>query len=220
MNDLAGLYRNRFDDRDLAAKRRLWRVLCRHFFQRYVAKDAVLLDLACGYGEFLHGIDAAEKHGLDLNPGGARHLPPDAHFHLGDARHAPDLPSGVFDVIFCSNFLEHLRGKSEVSRVLAEALRLLKPGGRLLLMGPNVRALPGAYWDFWDHHLPLSERSLGEGLLIAGFALERVIGRFLPYSTKSYLPRAPLLVAGYLHCPPAWRILGRQFFIAARKPRT
>lgn len=218
MNDLASLYQNRFDAEELAAKRRLWRVLCRHFFQRYVPKDAVLLDLACGYGEFLHGIEAGEKHGLDLNADSARYLPAEAKFHLGNAEDVPELASNRFDVVFCSNFLEHLHSKAAVSRVFAEVWRLLKPGGRLLLMGPNMRTVPGAYWDFWDHHLPLSERSLAEGLLIANFQLERVTARFLPYSTKSHLPRASFLVIGYLRFPPAWRIMGKQFFIVARKP--
>ncbi|HKY95327.1 MAG TPA: class I SAM-dependent methyltransferase [Kiloniellales bacterium] len=219
MNDLASLYQNRFDAEELTAKRRLWRVLCRHFFQRYVPRDAVLLDLACGYGEFLHGIDAKEKHGLDLNPDSARHLPPEARFHLGNAEDAPELAGNSFDVVFCSNFLEHLHSKAAVSRVFGEVQRILKPGGRLLLMGPNMRTVPGAYWDFWDHHLPLSERSLAEGLLMAGFELERVIARFLPYSTKSHLPRASILVAGYVRFPPAWLIMGKQFFIVARKAK-
>jgi SAM-dependent methyltransferase len=219
MNDLASLYQNRFDADELTAKRRLWRVLCRHFFQRYVPRDSVLLDLACGYGEFLHGIEAREKHGLDLNADSAQHLPAEAKFHLGNAEGVPELASNSFDVVFCSNFLEHLHSKEAVSRVFAEVMRLLKPGGSLLLMGPNMRTVPGAYWDFWDHHLPLSERSLAEGLLIAGFELKRVTARFLPYSTKSHLPRASFLVVGYLHFPPAWRIMGKQFFIVARKPK-
>jgi SAM-dependent methyltransferase len=219
MNDLASLYRNRFDAEELAAKRRLWRVLCRHFFQRHVPRDAVLLDLACGYGEFLYGIDAREKHGLDLTPDSARHLPPEAKFHLGSAEGVPELPGNSCDVVFCSNFLEHLHSKEVLSRVFAEVLRLLKPGGSFLVMGPNMRMVPGAYWDFWDHHLPLTERSLAEGLLIAGYELERVTARFLPYSTKSRLPSASFLVAAYLHFPLAWRIMGKQFFVVARKPR-
>lgn len=218
MNDLARLYQHRFDPEERFAKRRLWRTLCRHFFQRYVPKDAVLLELACGYGEFVSSIEAGRLHALDLNPDVARYLPPAVQFHLGSAEQVPELESASFDVVFCSNFLEHLSDKAAAARVFAEVLRLLKPGGRFLVLGPNIRAVPGAYWDFWDHHLPLSERSLAEGLLVAGFTLERVIGRFLPYSTKSRLPQAAFLVAAYLHLPIAWRILGKQFFVVARKP--
>jgi SAM-dependent methyltransferase len=218
MNDLASLYQHRFDATELASKRRLWAVLCKHFFQRYVPADATVLDLACGYGEFLAGIAAARKHGLDLNPDSAAFAPPDARFHHGSAERIPELSEASLDVVFCSNFLEHLPDKAAALRVFVEVRRLLKPGGRFLVLGPNIRAVPGAYWDFWDHHLPLSERSLAEGLLLSGFTLERVIPRFLPYSTKSRLPQAPVLVAAYLHFPLAWRLLGKQFFVVARKP--
>lgn len=217
MTDLASLYRQRFDADELQERRRLWRVLCRGYFQRHVPRDARLLDLACGYGEFLWGIEAGEKHGLDLNPDSARHLPPGAVFHPGSAERVP-LPDASLDVVFCSNFLEHLPDKAAANRVFAEVLRLLRPGGRFLVLGPNMRAVPAAYWDFWDHHLPLSDKSLAEGLLLAGFALERVIPRFLPYSTKSHLPRADWLVASYLRLPLAWRVLGKQFFVVARRP--
>ena len=45
MNDSPGdeqlrsIYRNRFDERELANKRVLWRVLVDHFFQKYVPRD-------------------------------------------------------------------------------------------------------------------------------------------------------------------------------------
>lgn len=216
-HELAALYRHRFAESELAGRRRLWRVLCRGYFQRWVPREAALLDLACGYGEFLHAIEAAEKHGADLNPEAGRHLPPGARFHHAPASAIAGLADSSLDVVFCSNFLEHLPDKAACRAVFGEVRRLLRPGGRFLVLGPNVRLLPGAYWDFWDHHLPLSERSLAEGLALAGFAVERSIARFLPYSTQSRLPRADLLVRLYLACPPAWRLLGKQFFVVARK---
>jgi hypothetical protein len=86
-------------------------------------------------------------------------------------------------------------------------------------MGPNVRLIPGPYWDFFDHHVPLSERSLGELLAITGFELLQVEGRFLPYTTRSALPQAPWLVALYLMLRPLSSfVLGKQFLIVARKP--
>jgi hypothetical protein len=49
-------------------------------------------------------------------------------------------------------------------------------------MGPNIKHLPGKYWDFLDHHTILTEASLGEALEISGFELQQVTGRFLPYT--------------------------------------
>jgi hypothetical protein len=101
--------------------------------------------------------------------------------------------------------------------LFSEVHRILQPGGRFLIMGPNIRYIPGAYWDFLDHHLPLTERTIGEALELTGFGIDRSIARFLPYSTKSSLPQSPWLVALYLKMPLAWRILGKQFFVVGRR---
>jgi predicted SAM-dependent methyltransferase len=60
------------------------------------------------------------------------------------------------DVIFTSNFFEHLVSKQALSQTILQAKKCLVPGGRLIAMGPNIRFVGGAYWDFWDHiwHLP------------------------------------------------------------------
>jgi hypothetical protein len=84
-------------------------------------------------------------------------------------------------------------------------------------MGPNIKFLPGAYWDFWDHYLPLTEESLREALENRGFEIEKCVGKFLPYRmTKG--PRYPLFfLRMYLRLPLAWRILGKQFLVVATK---
>ena len=66
---------------------------------------------------------------------------------------------GELDLVFTSNFFEHLPDKSSLGRTLEEIFRCLKPGGRLVAMGPNIRFTGGSYWDFWDHYLPLTEAS-------------------------------------------------------------
>ncbi|MCU7374975.1 hypothetical protein PEC18_30120 [Paucibacter sp. O1-1] len=44
-----------------------------------------------------------------------------------------------------------------------------------------------------------------------------MIDRFLPYTTKSRLPKAPWLVSLYLKLPFAWRFVGKQALVVARK---
>jgi hypothetical protein len=97
---------------------------------------------------------------------------------------------------------------------------VLRPGGKFVVMGPNIRYLADVYWDFYDHHLPLSHLSLEEGLSINGFRVTRNIPKFLPYTTRSALPQHPLLVSAYLKVPAAWPILGKQFLLVAEKPNT
>jgi SAM-dependent methyltransferase len=217
MAKLETLYRHRFPDEALAAKRAIWDVICREFLQKYVAPDAAVLDLACGYGEFINTIRARVKHAADLNPDAPRFLAPDVVFHLANAAHLDDIADASLDVVFASNFLEHLPDKAALSSVFLEVARVLRPGGHFLVLGPNIRYLPGAYWDFYDHQLPLSHSSLAEGLAIHGFGVDLVIDRFLPYTTKSRLPSHPTLLQLYLKVPLIWPFLGKQFFVTARK---
>jgi SAM-dependent methyltransferase len=117
-----------------------------------------------------------------------------------------------------ATFFEHLPSKEVLDRVLGETLRVLKPGGRYVAMQPNLRYAPGEYWDYYDHVLPLTDRSCFEAFAKAGYRVEELIDRFVPFSTSSKLPQAPWLVRAYLAFPPAWRLLGRQFVIVGRKP--
>jgi hypothetical protein len=85
-------------------------------------------------------------------------------------------------------------------------------------MGPNIRYLADQYWDFYDHHLPLSHLSLEEGLVQSGFEIDLVKARFLPYTTRSLLPQRAFLVSAYLRLPVFWPLLGKQFLVVGRKP--
>lgn len=56
---LAALYRERFDDDDFEYKAAFWRVLCEDFFQKYIPPGATVVDLGAGSCEFINAIDAA-----------------------------------------------------------------------------------------------------------------------------------------------------------------
>jgi SAM-dependent methyltransferase len=217
MPDLASLYRFRFSEADLPAKAKIWQILCEYYFQKYVDEESDVLDVACGYGEFINNISARNKHAIDLNPDSSAFLSSDVHFSQVSADRMTTIAASSVDVAFTSNFLEHLKSKAACNRVLKEVLRVLRPGGKFIIMGPNIRYLADKYWDFYDHHLPLSHLSLEEGLVINGFKVVRNIPRFLPYTTRSVLPQHPLLVRLYLKMPLAWSVLGRQFLLIAEK---
>jgi SAM-dependent methyltransferase len=218
MVDVASLYRYRFSAEEQAAKDRIWKVLVEHFFQRYVASEATVLDLACGYGEFIRHIRAGRKLAVDINADSASRLSTPIEFHLAPATRLDFLADNSIDFCFTSNFLEHLPSKSAVNDVLGEVYRVLRPGGLFMALQPNIRYAYAEYWDFYDHHTPLSHLSAAEAFALAGFDVVELIDRFLPFSTKSALPKHPALVRAYLACPWAWRILGKQFLIVGAKP--
>jgi SAM-dependent methyltransferase len=219
VDNLSALYSFRFPVDAQRRRDAIWRVLCAHFFQRYVRESDTVLELGCGYGEFIRNIRAGRKIAVDVNPDVKSHLDSTIDFYASDAAKLSSIDSASIDLCFSSNFFEHLPSKSAMDDVLAEARRVLRPGGRYVAMQPNLRYALGEYWDYYDHVLPLTDRSCAEAFAKAGFALIDVIDRFVPFSTASRLPQSPLLVRLYLACPLAWRILGRQFVVVAERPR-
>jgi SAM-dependent methyltransferase len=215
--ELAREYERRFGQK-AGYRRRVWATLTREVFQRYVPEDGIVLELGSGWGEFINQIRAGTKIGMDLNPQAGPRLDAGIRFLEQDCSATWPLADNSLDVVFTSNFFEHLPDKPTLSRTLREALRCLRPGGRLVCLGPNIRYVPAAYWDFWDHYLPLTDRSLVEGLELAGFAIEEVLPRFLPYTMSQQRTPPIWMLWLYLRLPIVWRIFGRQFLVVAVKP--
>ena len=216
--ELEALYANRFDERDLAWKNKVWKILWNRVFSRWVDNEGTLVDLGAGYCEFINHAVARRRIAVDLNPATARMAAPGVEVRATSADDLRFLGTEA-DTIFTSNFLEHLPSKEAVTRVLEEAHRVLKPGGRFILLGPNIRCLADRYWDYFDHHVPLSHASLCEVLALRGFRIDRVEPRFLPYTVKGTRLRWQWLVEAYLALRPfSSALLGRQFLIVAVKP--
>lgn len=217
-NNLAELYKIRFTEEELPRKNQIWQILCNSFFQKFINPKFTVVDIACGYGEFLNNIKAVRKIAVDLNPDAKDFLGADIEFHQCMATDLGSVVKEEADIVFTSNFLEHLPDKKTLDQFLGQVLIALKPGGRYLIMGPNLRYVPGQYWDFYDHHLGLTHLSLCEALKMRGFQIKLCIDRFLPFTTQGALPTHPFFVKLYLLFPWAWKILGKQFFIVAQKP--
>jgi SAM-dependent methyltransferase len=214
--DAARLYRARFTADDLAFKQQMWQVLTERFFQRYVEPDDTVLDLGAGACEFLNEIRCARKIAVDLNPDTAAAARDAIVLNLPGSAMTPVETASV-DVVFCSNFFEHLESKQELLKTLDECHRVLRLGGSIVILQPNIRYLGGKYWDYLDHHIPLTHLSMGEALRLSGFTTTEVVPRFLPYTVRSRLPKSPGLVRIYLKVRPIWPIFGRQMLIVARR---
>ena len=214
--ELEQIYQHRFGEH-MAYRNRVWKVLTSKFFSKLIPAGASILDLGCGYGEFINNIQAGKKFAMDMNPGAAQRLNKDVTLIEQDCSSEWKLPARHLDAVFTSNFFEHLPSKSALSDTLAQARRCLKDGGLVIAIGPNVRFVGGAYWDFWDHHLPLTEDSLREALANRNFKVEKCVGKFMPYRMDNTRRHPLLFVRMYLRLPIAWKFFGKQFLVVASK---
>jgi SAM-dependent methyltransferase len=153
-----------------------------------------------------------------LNARSRQQLKPEVIFLEQDCAAPWPLEDNTLDVVFTSNFFEHLPSKEALGDTISQARRCLRPGGHMIAMGPNIRFLGGAYWDFWDHHLALTDSSLTEAMRVLGLQVERVYDRFLPYTMVNRRAVPSVLVSMYLKMPFLWRVFGKQFLVFAKKP--
>jgi|SRR5215831_14209611 len=215
-SELEVIYKNRFGSAEIY-RNKVWKILIRHYFQKYISPDACVLDLGCGFGQFINNIECAQKFGMDLNPATKGKLAEDVTFLEQDCSSYWEISDNTLDLVFTSNFFEHLFSKSNLTATISQAARCLKPGGRIIAMGPNIKFIAGAYWDFYDHHLPLTELSVKEALESAGLKTESIHNRFLPY-TMVNAPEYPMFfLRMYLALPWMWKLLGKQFLVIATK---
>jgi hypothetical protein len=94
----------------------------------------------------------------------------------------------------------------------------MQPGGRIAIMGPNFRYCAKHYFDCADHTVILSHIGVEEHVYAAGFEVESVAPKFLPFSFRGLLPPSPMLTRTYVRTPALWRLLGKQFLVIGRKP--
>lgn len=210
---LKALYINRFSAAE-SGRDAIWQVLCSRFFERWIDPAATVLDLAAGHCEFINNVTAARRIAVDLNPDMCNRAAPGVETFVQSCDDLRDIPTASVDVVFVSNFFEHVT-REVILGTLREIRRVLRPTGRLLVLQPNVRYCGRDYWMFFDHITPIDDRALAEALTATGLYVETSIPRFLPYTTRSRLPHRPGLVHLYLRLPIVWRVFGAQAFLVA-----
>ena len=212
--DLSRVYEYRFEGIQNGARSDVWTEIAAFLHRRYGSPDRVL-DTAGGLGEFIANVPAADRWAVDLVDHGLSAIP-DVTVRIASFFDA-DIPDNYFDLVFISNLLEHLATPDEVAQFLARARSVLRPGGVVVIMGPNFKYTAKDYFDCADHILPLTQIAVAEHLYAAEFEVVETTPKFLPFSFRSRLPASPLLTRAYLKVPLAWKLLGKQFLVAGRK---
>lgn len=196
------------------ARTHVWRHVAA-YLQPWVDADGALLDLAAGYADFPRHVRAARKVAVDTNPTLPELAGPGIESIVGDATDLSRFADGEFATVFASNFVEHL-DHDAIDRLLGEVHRVLRPGGRLLLVQPNFRLAPEQYFDDYTHRTIWTDRSLTDLVTAAGFRVVRCEPRFLPLTMRSRLSFGHRLVPLYLRLP--YRPLAGQMLVVAERP--
>ena len=192
----------------------IWRHITAYLRPWWTA-DSTVVDVGAGYCSFINNVTASTRIAVDLHDRLRVHADADVTCICASATDIPAVASDTADVVFASNLLEHLT-RADIATALREFLRMLKPGGRLILMQPNYRLASKTYFDDYTHLTPLSDRSLQDFVESVGFEITRVHARFLPLTMKSAGGRLTFLVPVYLRSPI--KPLAGQMLVIATKP--
>ena len=157
MYNLNKVYERRFG-KEIKFRKKMWKVLCNKFFQKYVSDKDIVLDIAAGYCEFINNIQASKKFAIDMNPSIKKFAEKNVKAIIGDAVALKEIPDKSIDTVFVSNFYEHLT-KEQIIESLKQTHRVLRDNGKLLILQPNIRYAYREYWMFFDHITPLDHDS-------------------------------------------------------------
>jgi SAM-dependent methyltransferase len=197
----------------LAERRGVWREIA-----RYVERDApgvcTAVELGAGYCDFINQFAAERKIAFDLNPEMAAYAADDVELRIASAIGLPGVADASVDLVFASNFLEHL-AEPELEQLLPSIRRVLAPRGKLVLLQPNHRRCAKHYFDDPTHQTIFDDENIRVWLARHALRIVRLVPGLLPFSMKSRLPKWPLATRLYLHSP--LRPLAAQMYVVAER---
>jgi SAM-dependent methyltransferase len=162
----------RYQQGKRAVPERAWPWVCRlrtEKFQPFVRPEDVVLELGTGLGWNLAELKCALKIATDLE----NHLPETLREQIEFHPSSAAVPAESVDVVICHHVLEHIEKPTEM---LAEAGRVLRRGGRLLLHVPFEKERRYRHFDPAEpnHHLySWNVQTLGNLVSSAGLQIEK-----------------------------------------------
>jgi SAM-dependent methyltransferase len=211
------------------------RIANAHRLLAMIPSGGRLLEIGCACGFLL--VAARERgfavQGIELSTWASAHAREAYGLDVKTTSlEAANLPAATYDAVVLADVIEHL---TDPRRTLQAIHRVLRPGGRLLLLTPDIgsavaRLCSTRWWGLLDdHYVYFSRTTLRRFLESEGFAIERLsaLGRGFPlahwaFKLEPYSRRLHGAVAGAMR---ALRIedrsvsinLGDQMACVARK---
>ncbi len=143
--------------------------LAQYLYNRYsISKNAKLLDIGCGRGEFLKGfIDCGVKgFAVDQSSAAIKYCP-EAELRNSDIENEGiPYPDNFFDFVYSKSVIEHFYYPE---RLVNEMHRVLKPGGLAITLVPSWEYNYRIYFEDYSHRTPFMLDSLRDIQIIHGF---------------------------------------------------
>ena len=163
-----------------------------------------VFDIGCGVGFLAHELalkvgESGKVVGIDQNPEMIRHAQlrceglPQIEFNEGDASQLP-AEDQAFDAVSCTQVLLYVK---DVSKVLTEMRRILKPGGRLVIVETDWRgvvlnsadnALTKNIFSAWDSAVPSPNLPVHLGPLLKKHGFSKIQVEAVPILNTEYSP--------------------------------
>jgi hypothetical protein len=166
----------------------VWESLWRFHFCKFISPNDCVLDLGCGYGNFINNVIARRRIAIDSWGGFVKYVDSYVERVVGSVTDLDFIEEGVVNFAFASNLFEHL-SRDAFACVLARL--------RVKLAAVSI----------------YSHISIADFLKTNGFHVLEIRPRFLPMTVKSRLPISPWLIKAYLASPI--KPLAKQMLIRA-----
>ena len=147
--------------------------LCRRFS---IARGSKLLDVGFGRGDFLRALGrrGLRVAGVDQSEAALKECGDLEVKACVAGREALPFPDSSFDVVFHKSLLEHLENPEPL---MDESMRVLRPGGQLIVLVPDWISQMGIFYDDHTHRRPYTAASLHDLMVMTGFK-QCIVERF------------------------------------------
>ncbi len=146
-------------------------LLSEHLIDKFNIKpNSKLLDIGCGRGDLIKSFAnlGLQVQGTDLDPESQELCAPFSVLINNIEIDPLPIKNNSVDIVFSKSLIEHLQNPE---RLLGEAFRVLKPGGRAIIMCPSwVHMGWGPFYQDHTHVTPFTKPSLRDILKLSGFS--------------------------------------------------
>lgn len=137
-------------------------------------EGATILDIGCGIGTYVRRFRAfsGDVHGVDVEEDRVAEASlelPNIQVAAGESLPYPD---DTFDLVFSNEVIEHV---ADDRRTIAEAVRVTKPGGTIVIFAPN------RLYPFETHGAYLGKRYVFGNIPLVNWLPDPLRNRFAPH---------------------------------------